>query len=58
MMSSLVHQGCQRVPACRLFPAPALQGRPQAIADPFIMKNIFPEEAARKAEELGVTFPE
>ncbi|HVX18399.1 MAG TPA: AarF/UbiB family protein [Acidimicrobiales bacterium] len=26
--------------------------------DPFIMKNIFPEEAKAKAAELGVTFPE
>lgn len=26
--------------------------------DPFIMKNIFPEEAAKKAAELGVTFPD
>ena len=30
----------------------------QVIADPFIMKNIFPEEAARKAAELGVPFPD
>jgi predicted unusual protein kinase regulating ubiquinone biosynthesis (AarF/ABC1/UbiB family) len=26
--------------------------------DPFIVKNIFPEEAAAKAAELGVTFPD
>lgn len=26
--------------------------------DPFVMKNIFPEEAAEKAEKLGVPFPE
>jgi predicted unusual protein kinase regulating ubiquinone biosynthesis (AarF/ABC1/UbiB family)/predicted transcriptional regulator len=30
----------------------------QVVGDPFIMKNIFPEEAAAKAKELGVTFPE
>ncbi len=27
-------------------------------ADPFIVKNIFPAEAAAKAAELGVTFPD
>jgi predicted unusual protein kinase regulating ubiquinone biosynthesis (AarF/ABC1/UbiB family) len=27
-------------------------------ADPFVVKNIFPEEAAAKALALGVTFPE
>ena len=26
--------------------------------DPFVMKNIFPDEAKAKAEELGVTFPD
>jgi predicted unusual protein kinase regulating ubiquinone biosynthesis (AarF/ABC1/UbiB family) len=27
-------------------------------ADPFIVKNIFPEEAKAKADELGITFPD
>jgi len=28
------------------------------ITDPFVVKNVFPEEAAKRAAELGVTFPE
>jgi predicted unusual protein kinase regulating ubiquinone biosynthesis (AarF/ABC1/UbiB family) len=28
------------------------------ITDPFVVKNVFPEEAKARAEELGVTFPE
>ena len=28
------------------------------VNDPFLMKNIFPEAAAAKAVELGVTFPD
>lgn len=27
-------------------------------SDPFLVKNIFPEEAAKKAAELGMTFPD
>ncbi len=30
----------------------------QLVRDPFLVKNIFPEEAAKKAAELGVTFPD
>jgi len=26
-------------------------------ADPFIVKNVFPEEAAKKAADLGAEFP-
>ncbi len=28
------------------------------VADPFLMKNIFPEEAAAKAESIGAAFPD
>ena len=28
------------------------------LQDPFLIKNIFPEEAAKKAAELGVDFPD
>jgi predicted unusual protein kinase regulating ubiquinone biosynthesis (AarF/ABC1/UbiB family) len=30
----------------------------QLVGDPFLMKNIFPDEAAKKAAELGVGFPD
>ena len=30
----------------------------QLVSDPFLVKNIFPEEAAQKAAALGVTFPD
>lgn len=35
-----------------------LAGDYSLAADPFIIKNVFPAEAARKAAELGVSFPE
>jgi len=35
-----------------------LAGDYQLIMDPFLVKNIFPEEAAAKAAALGVEFPE
>jgi predicted unusual protein kinase regulating ubiquinone biosynthesis (AarF/ABC1/UbiB family) len=30
----------------------------QLVSDPFLMKNIFPEEAAQKAAAMGMTFPD
>jgi hypothetical protein len=30
----------------------------QISADPFLVKNIFPEEAAKKAADDGITFPD
>src|SRR5690606_41700962 len=30
----------------------------QLIGDPYIMRNIFPEEAAQKAAQLGMIFPD
>ena len=30
----------------------------QLVGDPFLMKNIFPDEAAKKSADMGVPFPD